>query len=157
MHKGNESIVCNAMFNLHKVSLLRNSMPISLLSKANTYLKFSACTRISWSCMKLRLFHNLELLRYKMIKTGTCIQQRWSSWKSTREGRINFNLLKNLFVYIFTLSVYKICTPQSENKTEDSQTVYELTLHYLLPLYAPVCFWNDPPAPFSLPPYVLYG
>ena len=102
------------MFTFHKVSLLRNCIHILLLSKSNINLKFWAGTAIAWNYMKLRLCHNPEFLWYKVIKTCRRIQQQWSSWKSTREGRMNLKLLKNLFVYIFTLSVCKICTLQSE-------------------------------------------
>ena len=113
------------MFTFHKVSLLRNCIHILLLSKSNINLKFWAGTAIAWNYMKLRLCHNPEFLWYKVIKTCRRIQQQWSSWKSTREGRMNLKLLKNLFVYIFTLSVCKICTLQSEKKQKkDSQTVY---------------------------------
>ena len=104
------------MFTMHKVSLLRNCIPILLLSKTNTNLKFRASACIAWSWMKLRLFHNLELFWYKVIKTCRRTQQRWSFWKLTREGRINSNTLKNMFVYIFPLSVCKVCTLQSKKK-----------------------------------------
>ena len=66
-----------------------------------------------WSCVKLRLLHKLKLLRYKVIKICRRIEQRWTSWKSTREVRVNFKLL-NLFVHIYALSVCKICSLQSE-------------------------------------------
>ena len=113
------------MLTLYKVSLLRNDTSVLLLSKSKINLKFRASTRIAWSCMKLRLFHNLKLLWHTEVRTSRCIQEWWSSWKSTREGRMNLKLLKNLFVYIFTLSVCKICTLQSEKKQKkDSQTVY---------------------------------
>ena len=120
------------MFTLRKMSLLRNYTPILQLSKTNTNLKFRASAPIAWSYMKLRLFHYLELLRYKVIKTCRRTQQRWSSWKSTREGRMNLKLLKNLFVYIFTWSVCKICTLQNVKKKQkkDSQTAHALTFHY---------------------------
>ena len=99
------------------MSLLWNCTPILLFSKSKTNLKFKASTAIAWSCKKLRLFHNPELLWYKAIKTRRRIQQRYSSW--------------NLFVYIFTVSVCKICTLLNEKKQKkDKQTAYVLTLHY---------------------------
>ena len=110
IHKCNKGIVYNAVFALHKVSLIWNRTSILLLSKSNANLKFRASTGIALSSMRLSLFHNLELLWYKVITTCRHIQQRWSSWKSTREGRMNLKLLKTLFLYIFTLSVCKICT-----------------------------------------------
>ena len=63
---------------------------------------------------------------------------------------MNFNIMKNLFVYIFTVSVCKICTLQSEKKKQKKDpTSYILTLHYpLRPLYAPVRFWTDTPIPY---------
>ena len=163
IHKHNESKVYNAMFTLHKVSLLRTCTLMLLLSKTNTNLKFGASACIAWSCMKLRLFHNLELLHYKVIKTCRRIQQWLSSWKSTREGRTNRNILKNLFVYIFTLGICKICTLQSEkNKAKQKQQQQQkhekqsncMRTHapYSPPLYAPVRFWTDS---LSAPPPIL--
>ena len=106
---------------MHKVSLLQNCTPMLLLSKSNTNLKFRASTAIVRGCMKSRLSRNPELLWYKVIRTCRRIQQRYSSW--------------NLFVYIFTLSVCKICILPSERKQKkDSQTAYVLTLHYRPPL-----------------------
>ena len=86
------------------MSLLQNCTPILLFSKYNTNLKFRASTTIAWGCMKLklRLSCNPELFWYKVIKTCRRIQQRYTSW--------------NLFVYIFTLSVCKICILPSEKK-----------------------------------------
>ena len=139
------------MFTLHKVSLSRNCSPILLLSKSNTNLKFRASTTITGSCKKLRLCHNPELLWCKMIKACRCIQQRWNSWKSTREGRMNLKLLKNQFVYIFTLSVCKICTLQSEKNKKQKKDYTHYTHSPLHPLYAPVQFWTDP-----LPLYGTY-
>ena len=130
--------------------------PILPLPKTNTNLKFRASARIAWGCMKLTLFHNLELLQYKLIKTCRRIQQRWSSWKSTREGRMNLNIMKNLFVYIFTLSVCKICTLQSEKKKAEERSNFVHT-HAPLPPPPPVrtCTlldWH----PYPLSAYVLY-
>ena len=140
------------MFTFHKVSLLRNCIHILLLSKSNINLKFWAGTAIAWNYMKLRLCHNPEFLWYKVIKTCRRIQQQWSSWKSTREGRMNLKLLKNLFVYIFTLSVCKICTLQSEkNKRKIAKLCTHTPLH---PLYLSVSFWIDS---LPLPAYVLHG
>ena len=166
IHKHNESKVYNAMFTLHKVSLLRTCTLMLLLSKTNTNLKFGASACIAWSCMKLRLFHNLELLHYKVIKTCRRIQQGLSSWKSTREGRTNRNILKNLFVYIFTLGICKICTLQSEkNKAKQKQQQQQKhekqsnCMRTHAP-YSPPCThlyaFGLTPSPPPLP-YLLYG
>ena len=120
------------------MSLLRNCTTILLLLNSNANLKYKASTAMAWSCMELRLFHNPELLWCKVIKTRKRIQQRYSSW--------------NLLVYIFTLSLCKICTLPSEKKQKkDKQTAYVLTLHYTPPpphptpmLYTPERFWTDP-------------
>ena len=104
--------------------------------------------------MKLRLLHKLKLLRYKVINIGRRIEQRWTSWKSTREGRVNFKLL-NLFVYIYALSVCKICTLQSEKnrrkivklRTYSRSIIHPSCMHLyafgltLLPLPAHVLYW----------------
>ena len=104
---------------MHKVSLLQNCIPILLLSKSNTNLKFRARTATAWSYMKLRLFHNPRLLWYKVVKTWRRIQQWYSSW--------------NMFVYIFTLSVCKIAHFQAKKKQKkDSQMAYVLILHLKL-------------------------
>ena len=134
------------MFTLYKVSLLRNDTSVLLLSKSKINLKFRASTRIAWSCMKLRLFHNLKLLWYTVVRTSRCIQEWWSSWKSTRKGSMNLKLLKYLFVYVFTLTVCKISILQSKKQKKDV-----LTPHCTSPLYAPVRFWADPPPPPHLP------
>ena len=115
IHKRNKSIVCNTIFTSHKVSLLQNCTPILLLSKFNTNLKFRASTAITWSCMKLRLFHNSELLWHKVIKTRRCIQQWYSSW--------------NLFVYIFTLSVCKICKLPSKKTKKNKRKKFKLSVY----------------------------
>ena len=138
------------MFTLYKVSLLRNDTSVLLLSKSKINLKFRASTRIAWSCMKLRLFHNLKLLWYTVVRTSRCIQEWWSSWKSTREGRMNLKLLKYLFVYVFTLSVCKICILQSE-KTEERCTHAPLHLPSLCT--CTLLGWSSSP----LPAWVLYG
>ena len=131
------------MFTLYRVSLLRNDTSVLLLSKSKINLKFRASTRIAWSCMKLKLFHNLKLLWYTVIRTSRCIQEWWSSWKSTRKGSMNLKLLKYLFVYVFTLTVCKISILQSKKQKKDV-----LTPHCTSPLYAPVRFWADPsPSP----------
>ena len=138
------------MFTLYKVSLLRNCTSILLLSKSKINLKFRANTRIAWSCMKLRLFHNLKLLWYMVVRASTHTQERWSSWKSTREGKMNLKLLKNLFVYVFTLIVCKICTLHSE-KTEERCT-------HAQSHFSPVCTCTLLCWPSSLlPAWVLYG
>ena len=56
--------------------------------------------------------------------------------------------IKNLFVYIFTLSVWKNLhiSKQKKKQKKDSQTAHVLTLHYPPPpppLKAPACFWTD--------------
>ena len=132
------------MFTLHKVSLLRNSTPI-LLFYAN--LKFRASARLAWNCMTMRLFHDLEVLPYKMMKTCRHIQQQWSSWKSTREGRMNLEILKKIFVYIFilSLSVCKICTLQSKKSRRKKVRLYTYSRFITpAPLYTRARFWTDP-------------
>ena len=152
------------MFNLYNVSLLRNCTSILLLSKTSMNLKLRASAHIAWSCMKFRLFYNLELLQYKVIKTCRHIQQRWSSWKSKKEDRMNLDILKNLFGYIFALWVCKSANfkvKKKKKQKKDSQTVYILTLYQPCPLpppflYALVCFWTDPPSPY-LRTYFING
>ena len=100
------------------MSLLRNYTLILLLSKSNTNLTFRATTAIAWSCMKLRLFHNPELLWYKVIKSCRRVQQRYSSW--------------NLLVYIFTLSAFKICTFPSGIKNRRKIVKLRMYSHYIL-------------------------
>ena len=136
--------MCNTIFTSHKVSLLQNCTPILLLSKSNTNLKFRASTVITWSCMKLKLFHNSELLWHKVIKTRRCIQQWYSSW--------------NMFVYIFTLSVCKICKLPSKKTQKNKRKKFKLSVYScsITPpppslLYAPLCFWTDP-----LPPNCIF-
>ena len=135
------------MLTLHKVSLLRNSTPILLLSKTNTNLKFRASARLAWNCMKMRLFHNLEVLRYKMMKTCRRTQQQWSSWKSTREGRMNLEIfLKNFRIYFYSKSsVCKICTLQSKkNRRKKVKLCTYSRFITPAPLYTCARFWTDP-------------
>ena len=129
------------------MSLLRNYTLILLLSKSNTNLTFRATTAIAWSCMKLRLFHNPELLWYKVIKSCRRVQQRYSSW--------------NLLVYIFTLSAFKICTFPSGIKNRRKIVKLRMYSHYILhdtrpppphpQVYPPVRFWTD-----TLPPNCVF-
>ena len=147
------------MFTLHKENLLRNCSPILLLSKSNTNLKFRSSTSIAWSCMKLRLCHNPELLWCKVIKTCRCKHQCWNPWKPTREGRMNLKLLKNQFAFIFTLSICKICMFQSEKKKNRTKiTLITLTVHCTTctHLYS---FGLTPSSQPPTPPlrYVLFG
>ena len=74
--------------------------------------------------------------------------------KIDKEGRMNLNILKNLFLYIFTLSVCKICTLQSKKKKKNRGKIVKLRTYSrsITPsLYAPVRFWTDP---FLSPPYL---
>ena len=141
------------MFTLHKENLLRNCSPILLLSKSNTNLKFRSSTSIAWSCMKLRLRHNPELLWCKVIKTCRCKHQCWNPWKPTREGRMNLKLLKNQFAFSFTLSICKICMFQSEKKKTEqrlpSSHSQSIALHVRT---CTVLDWPPPPNP----PYGTY-
>ena len=102
---------------------------LTLLHYPPSPFPFRASAHIIWNCMKLRLVHNLKLLSYKVIKTCRRIQQRWSSWKLTRQGRMNLQLLKNL-----SFDIFKTITT---------------------PMYAIVRSWTDPSS--LLPAYVLYG
>ena len=68
---------------------------------------------------------------------------------------MNLNILKNLLVYSFTLSVCKMYTLQSE-KTEERC----ISTHASYAV-VPVSSWTDPPPPppppLPLPENVLYG
>ena len=128
------------MFNLYNVSLLRNCTSILLLSKTSMNLKLRASAHIAWSCMKFRLFYNLELLQYKVIKTCRHIQQRWSSWKSKKEDRMNLDILKNLFGYIFALWVCKSANFKVKKKRNRRKIVKLCTYSRCInPAPHPVC------------------